>query len=902
MAKVRAYSAHLDLEIASKNCGTGSGGFTAGNTCGRGGGGGGGNSAEGSKRRQAAGKKRKRRGPDRGIGARTRAAQRKRAGHQNASRRKWREELQKPTGSPEGRQLYRSQAGERKDLADAFRAERKGQAKEKQADFKSTAKEIKSERKELAKDQHKERVTLKKEQAREIAKVDRQAEKDHSRLDAKYEAAKATAKNPEKLEQAYQERKRDLDATRAESKSDLDGEHRQARLDMKLAQKAEREQSRDGHRSQAEDIRKDWRGVTNDQHMGQREQIHDLKSSHRAERAELAREIRDSGWKAFSFIDVKAARDDPKAIVQLTELRDRLVAAKNCGTGAGGFQAGNQCGRGGGVARSPEQKERTRKRFHGKLRKEFPFLKGKDIGNLTEARGDRASSAALPRNQITAHEHDTLHGTLSDPGNGIRKPREIHSVDSESKKWHLSATVSTNPLHGVMAGEKKYKVEYSAEGPNHQGHDYADHFNSRSKALAAAEKGHAELAKEYAPHLAPKAGPKVKELFQKAGTTPARMDRLIYKQETPWHDVPRDQRVAWLANERAKIKNASKSAGKGEIRKGPHGAPIAWHEVDTRIAGGKVRWSEWTAADERATTGDAKGLLAVVGKAASEDEPSGVPDAQSILDAVLDELGYAEAWADGSLDVDTHVELLHLVRMEGRRWFREQAQAVLDGLAGDGEKALFGSIKAKVSEFFGRAKKYVRELFVAGVMAVAGPAPMDAAELRALDAEVTEQHAYLQAFEKELVEGNKPPNATPRPATPAGRPTTELVQQNKPLDGTFVARAEKYGASVWGSAQEILRAGAKAERHYTSERRIHQAHDKPCEVCLEEMLKEWQPIGTLRRIGDSPCMMNCHCIFIYGFGENNSALALEDGSKSFDWDSKAYVPCRDARGRFYRLA
>lgn len=251
-----------------------------------------------------------------------------------------------------------------------------------------------------------------------------------------------------------------------------------------------------------------------------------------------------------------------------------------------------------------------------------------------------------------------------------------------------------------------------------------------------------------------------------------------------------------------------------------------------------------------------------------------VPRAHAILASVLDETGYASAWEANSLTPAEHTELLHLVRMEGRRYFRELAIRTLDEIDDLESKALFGAVKDKVSGFFRGAKKYVRELFVAGVLAFAGPTPMDAAELRALDAEVAAQHAYLKTFEEETVAANKPP------------------------DGTFVARAEKYGAAVWGGVQEILRAGAKAERHYSSERRIHQAHDKPCPVCLEEMAKEWQPIGTLRKIGDSPCMMNCHCIFIYGWAEPSTAHALEDGSKSFDWDSKAYVPCRDARGRF----
>lgn len=515
-------------DLLRKNCGVGPGGFLPGNTCGRTAGG---NSTEGSQRRRKRGKKRKRRGPDRGIGARTRAAQRKRAGRHNDSRRKWREDLTKPTGSPAGRALYRSHAEERKDLADAFKAERKAQAKEKQNDFKATAKEIKGERKELARDQHKERVSLKKEQAREIAKVDKEAARDHARLDAKYEAAKVAGKNPEKLEQAYQERKREIDATHAEAKGDMEAEHRQARADMKLSQREDRSQAREEHRDSIESIRDDHRAVTNDQHTDQREQIYDLKTSHRAERAELAREIRDEGWKAFEFVDVKATPD-----------------------------------------------------------------------------------------------------------------------------------------------------------------------------------------------------------------------------------------------------------------------------LD------------------------------------------GVPTAQAILDGVLAEMGHAEVWADGSLDGESRLKVLHEVRLAGRRWFRSEAQSVLDSL---GEKALFGAAKAKLGAFFDRAAKYVREIAAAGLLAVAGPGPVNQQEaiVTAYEQQVKIQAEYLADFRKQIVAGDRP------------------------LDGTFVSRAEQYGNAVWGTTQSILREGTLGSPKIKFERRIHagpRTPTDPCPQCVKLERKGWQPLGTLPPIGfGTECGGNCHCHFKY---------------------------------------
>lgn len=243
-----------------------------------------------------------------------------------------------------------------------------------------------------------------------------------------------------------------------------------------------------------------------------------------------------------------------------------------------------------------------------------------------------------------------------------------------------------------------------------------------------------------------------------------------------------------------------------------------------------------------------------------------VPRAHTILASVLDETGYRDEWEANTLTAAEHTELLHLVRMEGRRHFREMAERTLDEIDNLESKSLFGPAKDKISGFFRSARKYARELFVAGVLAFAGPAPLDAAELRALDAEVAVQEKYLKTFEREIVE------------------------ENKPLDGTFVARAEQYGASVWGAAQEILRQGVAADHSYSHERRIHQGEDKPCPVCIEEEAKGWQPIGKLRKIGDSPCRCQCHCVLV--FGEPG------DVAKAFGLHEKRYVPCRDARGRF----
>ena len=82
--------------------------------------------------------------------------------------------------------------------------------------------------------------------------------------------------------------------------------------------------------------------------------------------------------------------------------------------------------------------------------------------------------------------------------------------------------------------------------------------------------------------------------------------------------------------------------------------------------------------------------------------------------------------------------------------------------------------------------------------------------------------------------------------------------------GQFIARAESYGNALW-EAQNVGRQVAAKSNPGDEERRVHgrkTAHVW-CETCTEETAKGWQPIGTLKDIGDSECMGNCDCYFEY---------------------------------------
>lgn len=234
-------------------------------------------------------------------------------------------------------------------------------------------------------------------------------------------------------------------------------------------------------------------------------------------------------------------------------------------------------------------------------------------------------------------------------------------------------------------------------------------------------------------------------------------------------------------------------------------------------------------------------------KAPVEPGPDG-PTYTAILDAALDATGLRETWEAGTLEGRAVLDLLHAVRLEGRRHLRAMAEALLEDVAPDGEKALMGGVRAKVGAFFGRAKRYVRELFAAGVLAIAGPDPavLDAPVVRdALEKQVAVQMEYMDKFQD------------------------RVVSEAKPLGPMVVSNAEQFGAAVYGAAIEVQRQEIVAAAKAKEEKRNLEACQH-CTDCPEISAKGWQPIGTLPPIGfkdhkgtPTACRIHCRCWFSY---------------------------------------
>jgi hypothetical protein len=90
--------------------------------------------------------------------------------------------------------------------------------------------------------------------------------------------------------------------------------------------------------------------------------------------------------------------------------------------------------------------------------------------------------------------------------------------------------------------------------------------------------------------------------------------------------------------------------------------------------------------------------------------------------------------------------------------------------------------------------------------------------------------------------------------------TVELGSGAQTLNGTAVARSALYAQAARGTHREAQRRLARAQMIAGEERRVLGVADH-CKTCLEQAKLGWQPFGTLKRIGDSECRVNCHCRF-----------------------------------------
>lgn len=116
---------------------------------------------------------------------------------------------------------------------------------------------------------------------------------------------------------------------------------------------------------------------------------------------------------------------------------------------------------------------------------------------------------------------------------------------------------------------------------------------------------------------------------------------------------------------------------------------------------------------------------------------------------------------------------------------------------------------------------------------------------------------------------------------------TIQIADGLPLDGRFMRRAGMYADAARGTQEDMNRREA-ARNGLTHERRMlgpadHCTTQKGLKGCVEIADMGWQPIGTLPRIGESPCRTNCHCRFEYGRqGKGGKIIKVNFGPRP-DW-------------------
>ena len=123
----------------------------------------------------------------------------------------------------------------------------------------------------------------------------------------------------------------------------------------------------------------------------------------------------------------------------------------------------------------------------------------------------------------------------------------------------------------------------------------------------------------------------------------------------------------------------------------------------------------------------------------------------------------------------------------------------------------------------------------AGAAARGGWAQMEPGDWGAVGRMIRTQYEYLNKFALEIENG------------------TQL------LNGSALVRADLYGQAARGTFEEMRRRTEKLLNGMTEEIRDLGEADH-CQDCVSYANK-WAPINTLPRIGDSVCIVNCHCRF-----------------------------------------
>jgi hypothetical protein len=90
---------------------------------------------------------------------------------------------------------------------------------------------------------------------------------------------------------------------------------------------------------------------------------------------------------------------------------------------------------------------------------------------------------------------------------------------------------------------------------------------------------------------------------------------------------------------------------------------------------------------------------------------------------------------------------------------------------------------------------------------------------------------------------------------------TEIESGEQPVNGTLANRAGFYGDAVTGTYEDFRRLKQEEIGVQFERRVLGPVGTEHCPDCVAAAKLGWQPLGTLPRIGQSRCLMNCKCSF-----------------------------------------
>jgi hypothetical protein len=224
--------------------------------------------------------------------------------------------------------------------------------------------------------------------------------------------------------------------------------------------------------------------------------------------------------------------------------------------------------------------------------------------------------------------------------------------------------------------------------------------------------------------------------------------------------------------------------------------------------------------------------------------------ARGLLNAVMPSAAALKRWSEGSETAENRRVLLSYLVDDCKARLRSEGESLLRELAAVDltAPAEFASPWETVARWRDGVARTLRRFYVAGALALTGPAEFSPAEMETLRDRTTDQLDYLDGF--------------------AG----DVMSRRQARDGTLVSRSGMYGDSTWVVSMAVERTrmvglGMTREHSRLGASKDSCGRDGASELgvpsCRQEQAKGWQPIGTLTLPGKRKCKGACKCHMEY---------------------------------------